>query len=106
MEDTSQWLLLLRALGSLAVVVLTILAAAWFFRRYFRPDQWGMQSFGQIKVLQTMPIGTKKKLLLVEVDEKRMLLGVGSDTIRHICELDPRSNREQLPLTEERPRAM
>lgn len=94
MEDSSQWLQLLRSLGSFALVIGLIFVLAWLAKRYFNPQKWGMSIQG-IRVVQSLPLGVKKKLMVVEVEGKRLLLGVGNDSITRLCELEGASQEQQ-----------
>lgn len=95
MEDGSQWMMLLRTLGSLALVVGLILALAWIAKRFLKLDRWS--SLGSdIKVLQSQMIGSKKQLMVIEVENRRLLIGVAQDQINALCELD-----NQKPVIEE-----
>ncbi len=62
----------------LFLVLGMIVAAAWAARRLqaIRP-----QGSGQIRVIEGMAIGTREKLLLVEVEGKRVLLGLSPGRI-------------------------
>lgn len=86
MEDGSQWMMLLRALGGLALVLALIFVLAHFAKRFFQSEKWSTSLAG-IKILHSLPIGSKKKLMLIEVEGRRILIGVGSESVHGICEL-------------------
>ena len=86
MEATpDQWSQLFRVLGSLAVVLAIIFALAYVAKRYFNNQNWA-KSFNQIRVIQSMPLGMKSKLMLVEVEDKKILLGVAQQQIQSLSE--------------------
>jgi len=60
---------------SLALVLALIVAAAWLLRR----SPWGAlaRASGQLKIVATLPLGPKERLVLVEAGGQRVLLGVG-----------------------------
>ena len=62
----------------LCVVLGMIVAAAWVARRLqaIRP-----QGSGHIRIIEGMALGTRDKLLLVEVDGRRVLLGLSPGRI-------------------------
>ncbi|MBX9609881.1 MAG: flagellar biosynthetic protein FliO [Gammaproteobacteria bacterium] len=68
----------------LLVVLGMILAAAWAARRLqvIRP-----RAAGRIRVLEGLAVGTRDKLLLVEVEGRRMLLGLSPGRIALLSEL-------------------
>ena len=68
----------------LAVVLGLIGAAAWFLRRH--PRLRGAE--GAIKVVGGPPLGARERLLLVEVEGERLLLGVAPGRVQtlHRCE--------------------
>jgi flagellar protein FliO/FliZ len=68
----------LQVVAGLALVLALIAASAWGARRLqvFRP-----QGRGRIRVLESLPLGTRERLLLVAVDEQRVLLGVSPGRI-------------------------
>jgi flagellar protein FliO/FliZ len=63
----------LQVVLGLALVLALIVAAAWLTRRLqaFRP-----QGRGQIRIVEGLAIGAREKLLLVEVGDERVLLGL------------------------------
>lgn len=86
MDELSNWSLLLRSIGSLALVLALIFALAWIFRRYVKPQAWKWGA-GGIRVQQQLPLGPRKKILVVECEGRRFLVGVGGDQITAIGDL-------------------
>ena len=77
--------LLLQSIGSLllvlAILLAIVFAARWFMQR--RP-----QGGRRLRFVEAMALGSRDKLLLVEVDGKSLLLGVTAQNIRLLAELD------------------
>jgi flagellar biosynthetic protein FliO len=77
--------LLLQSIGSLllvlAILFAMVFAARWFVQR--RP-----QGGRRLIFVEAMALGNRDKLLLVEVDGKSLLLGVTTQNIRLLAELD------------------
>lgn len=77
--------LLLQSIGSLllvlAILLVMVFAARWFMQR--RP-----QGGRRLRFVEAMALGSRDKLLLVEVDGKSLLLGVTAHNIRLLTELD------------------
>jgi len=77
--------LLLQSIGSL-LLVLAILFALVFAARWF--TQRRPQGGRRLIFVEAMALGNRDKLLLVEVDGKSLLLGVTTQNIRLLAELD------------------
>ena len=63
---------------SLILILGGFVAVAWFARRYLP----GMGSQGVVKVVGTTAVGTREKVVVVEVDGTWLLLGVGGGNVR------------------------
>ena len=65
----------------LAVVLALAVGLSWLLRRHVLPRG------GAIRVIGVLPLGSRERLLLIEVDETRLLIGVTSQQIQtlHIC---------------------
>lgn len=70
----SSGLLAQLTLGLVVVLALAV-GLSWLLRRYALPRD------GLIRVIGGLPLGTRERLLLIEVDEVRLLIGV---TAQHI----------------------
>jgi len=83
---------LARLIGGLALVIGLILLLAWILRRI--P---GMPGPGQqvIEVLAVRSVGTRERLMLVQVGDEQILIGLTATGIRHIHTL--RKNIVMLP---------
>lgn len=78
------------ALG-LVLIVILILVLAWFLRRF---GQGGAFNSKSMKILATLPLGTRERLLVVDVGGQQILLGVTPSEITslHVFEtpvIDP-----------------
>jgi flagellar protein FliO/FliZ len=69
---------LLTVLLSLALILGGFVAVAWFARRYLP----GMGAQGVVKVVGTTAVGTRERVVVVEVDNTWLLLGVGGGNVR------------------------
>ena len=67
------WVGMLQVLFGLGLVLLAIVASAWLLRR-FSPGQVG--AGGAIKVIGGVALGPKERLVLVEIGETWLVLGV------------------------------
>ena len=76
----------LQMLIVLVLMVAALFVAARLLRRLpvFRPP------IGEhMRVIERMPVGPKHQLLLVEVENRRLLLGASEQGLHHLTELDP-----------------
>lgn len=76
---------LAQLLGGLVMVILVILVLAWFIRRV--PGVQG-QDRSVIEVLAVRGIGTRERLLLVQVGEEQVLIGVSPAGMSALHRLD------------------
>jgi len=65
-----------RTMLGLGVVIALVFGLAWVARRVSALRGIGSGSDSPIQVVGQLPLGTRERLLLVEVDGKRVLLGV------------------------------
>ncbi|MBK5962705.1 flagellar biosynthetic protein FliO [Thiocystis minor] len=72
---------LAQLVGGLVLVILTILVLAWILRRL--P---GMTGQGQqiIEILAVRAVGTRERLMLVQVGEEQILVGLTPTGMRHL----------------------
>ena len=84
---------MLTVLLSLALILGGFVAIAWFARRYLP----GMGAQGAVKVVGTTPVGTRERVVVVEVDGTWLLLGVGGGNVRllHTLPKPDDSNKPQ-----------
>lgn len=83
---------MLTVLLSLGLILGGFVAVAWFARRYLP----GMGAQGVVKVVGTTPVGTRERVVVVEVDGTWLLLGVGGGNVRLL-------HTQPKPLTEHQP---
>jgi flagellar protein FliO/FliZ len=69
---------MLTVLLSLVLILGGFVAVAWLARRYLP----GMRAHGVVKVVGTTPVGTRERVVVVEVDDTWLLLGVGGGNVR------------------------
>ncbi|MEQ8496706.1 MAG: flagellar biosynthetic protein FliO [Gammaproteobacteria bacterium] len=82
----------LQVFAGLAIVLALIAAATWAARRLqgFRP-----QGRGHIRIVEGLAVGTREKLLLIEVDDQRVLLGMCPGRIQTLA----RFSRDAAPAS-------
>jgi flagellar protein FliO/FliZ len=85
---------MLTVLLSLALILGGFIAVAWFARRYLP----GMGAQGAVKVVGTTPVGPRERVVVVEVADTWLLLGVGGGNVRLLHSL-PKPDQAQ-PLAE------
>ncbi len=86
---------LLSTFGGLILVLVVIFAAAWLFKRYTHLPVGGK---GLVRVLGGASVGSRERVVVVEVDETRLVLGVSPGQVRTLHTFEPRtaSFRHQL----------
>lgn len=72
---------LFQGLLGLAIVLAALVGFFWFLRR-FSPGQTGAQ--GVVKVVGGVMLGTRERLVVVEVGDTWLLLGVGGGQVTHL----------------------
>ncbi|MDH5216090.1 MAG: flagellar biosynthetic protein FliO [Gammaproteobacteria bacterium] len=74
-----------KVIFGLLLVVVAIFASAWFFRRFGSVSSVPSDS---LKIIGGLNIGNREKLMLVQVGEKQILIGVTSTNIQtlHVLE--------------------
>ena len=74
----------MRSLFSLVVVLAIIIAAAYFARNFSRARLGSGSGENPIQIVAQRSLGTREKLVLVEIDGQRILLGVSHGAIRAV----------------------
>lgn len=76
---------LLNVALSLLLILALIFALAWLLRRF---GQGGFGQRGDMKIVATLPLGTRERLLVVDVGGQQLLLGATPQQIRtlHVFE--------------------
>lgn len=81
-STTSQ---LANLIGGLALILMLIYGLSWFVKRF---AQGGFMQNSSIKMVASMPLGTRERLMLVEVGGKQILLGVTAAQINSLHVFD------------------
>jgi len=95
-QDPSTLMTLLKTIGALGIVLGFIFALSWFFKKYLRAGLVAAQQGGEIRVLQSFHFEPKKKLMIVSVNDRKLLLGVSENSISLLTSLE-----EEIPTTQE-----
>jgi flagellar biogenesis protein FliO len=71
-------------------VVAVVVLGAYFFVRYSRNrlGKFSQNSQGAIEICRTRSLGSKQFLVVVQVEGRRMLIGVGPTFMTHLCDLE------------------
>ena len=69
----------------LVVVLALAVGLSWLLRRHVLPRS------GAIRVIGGLPLGSRERLLLIEVDETRLLIGVTTQQIQTLHVFPPMS---------------
>ena len=72
-------------LVTLLLIVGLILGLAWFFKRM---GYNGMYNNSLMSIKACLPVSSKEKVLLIEVGDQQMLIGVAPGFVGHIASLD------------------
>lgn len=78
--DVMQW-----AVG-LGLVIFLILVSAWLLRRF---NQLSLSQGNRLKVLGGLSVGTRERVVLLQVGEKQLLLGVAPGRVETLHVLQP-----------------
>jgi flagellar protein FliO/FliZ len=81
---------MLTVLLSLVLILGGFVAVAWLARRYLP----GMGAQGAVRVVGTTPVGTRERVVVVEVEDTWLLLGVGGGNVRLLHTLPRPADRE------------
>lgn len=73
-------------LAALLLVIIAIVAASWLMRRASGINLGGNLA---IKVLAAMPLGQRERVILIEVGDTQLLLGVTASGVNRLHEFDP-----------------
>ena len=92
--QTSSWGALLQALLALLVVLAALFAFLWLLRR-ISPVQTGAQ--GVVRVVGGVMLGTRERLVIVEVADQWLLIGVAAGQVNHLHTM-PRPADYSAPL--------
>lgn len=77
---------------SLAIVVAIVVALGWAFKKL----TLRLPGSRHIKIISTMPLGPKERLLVIEIQGKQRVLGVTAQSINLLFELENPLPEEKL----------
>ncbi|MES9946907.1 MAG: flagellar biosynthetic protein FliO [Candidatus Thiodiazotropha sp.] len=86
---------LLTTAGGLLFVLALIIGGAWLFKRYAQMPIGGK---GLVRVVGGASVGARERVVVVEVENQRLLLGVAQGQVRklHILQTSEQSFQNQL----------
>ncbi|MFO1387999.1 flagellar biosynthetic protein FliO [Cellvibrio sp.] len=84
--------------GGLALILILIYGLSWFVKRF---SQGGFLNNPTMKIVSAMPLGTRERLMLVDVGGKQLLLGVTATQINtlHVFDEPVVSTEKNQPAT-------
>ncbi|MDU6923550.1 flagellar biosynthetic protein FliO [Franconibacter helveticus 513] len=84
---------LIQVSGALTLIILVILLAAWVARRFgFAPKHSGNR---ELKLSSSISLGNREKVVIVDVEDARLVLGVTASQITHLHTLPPKAATEE-----------
>ncbi len=75
---------------SLVLILGGFVAVAWFARRHLP----GLGAQGMIRVLGSTAVGPRERVVVVEIEDTRLVLGVGSGNVRLLHRLSATPSTE------------
>ena len=84
-QTTSSASQLASLLGGLVLILVLIYGLSWFVKRF---SQGGFVQNPSMKIVSSMPLGTRERLMLVDVGGKQLLLGVTATQINTLHVFD------------------
>lgn len=79
---------LLQYAWRMALVFALVFGAAYALRRWGAAGV-GRAARGRVRIVETVPVGPQRFLLLVEVDGRRLLIGATAQSFTLLAELEP-----------------
>ena len=70
---------------SLILVVVLILAVAWLLKRF---GGFSATTSGNMKIIEALSMGTRDRIVLLQVGEQQVLLGVSPGKVEMLCTLE------------------
>ena len=90
-------------IGGLALILVLIYGLSWFVKRF---TQGGFMHNPTMKIVSAMPLGTRERLMLVDVGGKQLLIGVTATQINTLHVFDePVVNAEKGQAEKSQPAA-
>ena len=88
---------LLQVSGALIAIIALILAAAWLVKRLgFAPKRTGVNG---LKISASASLGARERVVVVDVEDARLVLGVTAGQINLLHKLPPSAPTEEIPQT-------
>lgn len=84
-QTTSSASQLASLVGGLVLILVLIYGLSWFVKRF---SQGGFMQNPSMKIVSAMPLGTRERLMLIEVGGKQLLLGVTATQINTLHVFD------------------
>ncbi|HBB4103810.1 flagellar biosynthetic protein FliO [Escherichia coli] len=86
---------LLQVSGALIAIIALILAAAWLVKRLgFAPKRTGVNG---LKICASASLGARERVVVVDVEDARLVLGVTAGQINLLHKLPPSAPTEEIP---------
>ena len=86
---------LLQVSGALIAIIALILAAAWLVKRLgFAPKRTGVNG---LKISASASLGARERVVVVDVEDARLVLGVTAGQINLLHKLPPSAPTEEIP---------
>lgn len=85
----------LLSVGLSLMMVLLLIVGLGFFVKKLNPNIGNSNDF---KVVRSLPLGTKERLLVVEIDGKQLLLGTTPQNINFLYQLETPLNEQTKPV--------
>lgn len=76
---------LVKVFFGLALVIALIFAMSWLVKRF---GQGTFLSNSNMKIINSLSLGTKEKIVVVEIGERQLLLGVTANSIQTLHKLE------------------
>ena len=92
MNDPMSSAYLMQLTVGLLVVILAIVVLAWFARRL---NRFSSSADGSMKILGGLTMGTRERIVLVEVESTRLVLGVSPGRIQALHVMPGQQGNEQ-----------
>ncbi|WP_034948247.1 flagellar biosynthetic protein FliO [Erwinia oleae] len=80
----------------LAVIILLILAGAWLAKRFGFAPKRGVRGQKSLSVSASCQVGQRERVVIVNVENARLVLGVTSQQITHLHTLPPAPEEENV----------
>ncbi|KGT96025.1 flagellar assembly protein FliO [Erwinia typographi] len=74
----------------LAVIILLILACGWLARRFGFAPRRSVRGQNDLKVSNSCQLGQRERVVIIDVEDARLVLGVTAQQITHLHTLPPR----------------